>query len=276
MFSSRASPRNCHYILVSLIILLSASTLEKAVAIGGQAETSRPAKLFVDGPRPIAKAIEQLEDKYGWIITYEDVRYSHESDLVDVTHPEYRKAHPSAKALLPRWGQIEINYTVSTKTGSPDNPVEVIQKVLNNHVAKGNPGVLALKQAGEVLHIVPVKVKNSRGQMVNISAILDVPISLPEEERPPMAIVEAICQALSRETQTTVFKGTAPLNLHQRIRVGAANEPARDVLTRTLANTKRRLSWKLYYDPTLKVYALNINPVRDPLQGKIDPTGRRY
>src|SRR5262245_24782124 len=34
-------------------------------------------KISVEDPRPVSKAIETLEDKYGWIITYEDPRYVH-------------------------------------------------------------------------------------------------------------------------------------------------------------------------------------------------------
>src|SRR5262245_54420252 len=50
---------------------------------GGDVQTV--VKLSVDDPRPVAKALERLEDKYGWRITYEDPRYAYPGDIEDVT-----------------------------------------------------------------------------------------------------------------------------------------------------------------------------------------------
>jgi hypothetical protein len=44
-----------------------------------------PNTLTVQDARPVAKAIQELENRYGWRITYEDPPYIHNSDITDVT-----------------------------------------------------------------------------------------------------------------------------------------------------------------------------------------------
>ena len=41
--------------------------------------------IFADGARPLSKAVEELEKRFGWIITYEDAPYLHASDVRDAT-----------------------------------------------------------------------------------------------------------------------------------------------------------------------------------------------
>jgi hypothetical protein len=41
--------------------------------------------ITVQDPRPVAKAIEELENRYGWQITCDDPPYNHYSDITDVT-----------------------------------------------------------------------------------------------------------------------------------------------------------------------------------------------
>jgi hypothetical protein len=53
-------------------------------AFPGNASAS-PNTLTVQDARPVSKAIEELDKRYGWQITYEDPRYSQDSDIPDVT-----------------------------------------------------------------------------------------------------------------------------------------------------------------------------------------------
>jgi hypothetical protein len=54
------------------------------VTFMGNASAS-PNTLTVQDPRPVAKAIQELDKRYGWQITYEDPPYSRYSDMPDVT-----------------------------------------------------------------------------------------------------------------------------------------------------------------------------------------------
>ena len=59
-------------------------TMGLIVTFLGNASAS-PNTVTVQDPRPVAEAIQELENRYGWQITYEDPPYIHYSDITDVT-----------------------------------------------------------------------------------------------------------------------------------------------------------------------------------------------
>jgi hypothetical protein len=73
---------------MSNVVMFRARRLMIAIglmaAFLGNASAS-PNTLTVRDPRPVAKAIEELDTRYGWQITYEDPPYIHDSDIPDVT-----------------------------------------------------------------------------------------------------------------------------------------------------------------------------------------------
>lgn len=42
-------------------------------------------EIRVDDPRPLASVTQELEWRYGWIVTYEDPRHEYSGDIQDVT-----------------------------------------------------------------------------------------------------------------------------------------------------------------------------------------------
>lgn len=244
-------------------------TMMGTVVLGGERQADQVVKLSVEGGRPVAKAVEMLEARYGWMITYEDPRYVHESDIRDVTYQVRRdldKYEPgkAPKVLVPRGGQINMDYVVSPVTGKPETPAALLQHMLYTHAANGNPGVFRLEQSGEFFHVIPSQVKDSEGLLVVQESILDTKITFSEEERVGVETLDTICAAIRRATQIDIGLGTIPMNLffQHRSRQGAVNERARDVLVRTLEGTKRKLAWQLFYGPGRKGYSLNIHLVR--------------
>jgi hypothetical protein len=235
-----------------------------AMIVVCQGQDQPPVKLSVNDPRPVAEAVKQLQEKYGWIITYEDPRLVNESDLLDETDTEYRQAHPGGRrALTPKGGRLEISYFVSSATGKPENPRALIQTLLNAHAESANPGRFELRQSGQIFHVIPSQVKDASGRWVHQASILDIPITFPEKERSVLETLETITAAISSATQMKVAIGTIPLNLFVRRRTtqSASIEPAREALIRTLESTNRRFSWRLLYDPGMKMFALNVRSV---------------
>jgi hypothetical protein len=223
------------------------------------AQNKGSVELSVEGARPVAKAVETLQLKYGWIITYEDPKIAYEGDLVDETAPAAKDLR--FRAVRSRNGRIDISYPVSLQTDKPEDPLALIQMVLDANVSAGNPGTFRLVQTGGVFHVVPAEVKNSEGRWTNQSLLLDVPISLPEKERSGGEIMAAICAAVGQATQTRVVVGTVPANLFGQYRgtFGVHNEPARDALLRFITALKRKLTCYLFYGPDVDMYALNID-----------------
>lgn len=227
--------------------------------------------LSVEDGRPLAKAIETLQAKYGWVITYEDPLYVHFSEIADVTEMVRNPLHKSrpgqaTRVLVPKGGALVIEYDVMPDTGLPVDREAILRKLLETNSANGNPGRFRLEKTGEVLHVISTASKSTAGTFAPQESVLDAVITLPAEERSGLQTLEAICAAVRQATQTPVVVGTIPLNLflQHRDQQGAASEKARDVLLNTLKRTGMNLSWRLLYGPGTKMYVLNIRQVPPP------------
>jgi hypothetical protein len=259
----RVSLRAVRWVFAAALLTISGPVVREV-----QGQTDQVVNLSVDDPRPVAKALGILEAQYGWIATYEDPPYIHQGDIQDVTE-HVRKdldKYPKGKAprvIGPKGGQININYILNSQTGKPDNPVQLIQQILDDHATRGNPGVFRLMQTGQIFHVVPAMVKNSQGQWVAQRSVLDARIRFPEEDRDGLETLTILSAAVSQATQTELVLGTSPINFffHYRSRDGAANETARDVLVRFLQATNTKFSWRLFYGPGEKQYVLNIHSI---------------
>jgi hypothetical protein len=229
-------------------------------------------KLSVDDPRPVAKAIEMLEEKYGWVITYEDPRYVHESEIADVALKVRRdldkyKPGEVPPVLVPKGGALEFTSDVVPGTNLPAYPARVVQQLLDAQAARDNGGRFRLETSGQIMHVIPTMIKNSEGSLVPQESVLDAIIFLPAEERTGEEKLESVCAAIGRATNIPVVIGTIPTNWFFRHidQQGAVREKARDVLVNMFETMTRdsetKLSWRLFYGPGTKRYALNIHMV---------------
>lgn len=229
--------------------------------------------LSVADPRPVAKAVETLEAKYGWVITYEDPRYVHSSEIADVTgsvRKDLDKFRPgkSPRVLIPKGGSLTIDYDVEADTNRPTDPATVVRQLLNAHAASSNAVVFQLESGGRAIHVMPTAFRNRAGELVPQESVLNSSITLPAGRRSGLQSLEALCTAVSEATQMRVVVGTIPLKLFMQPRnqQGAAGERARDVLVNMLEDIKSgtKLSWQLLYDPGMQMYVLNIHEVPTP------------
>jgi len=230
------------------------------------------AHLSVEDGRPLAKAIELLESRYGWVITYDDPRYIHNSEIADVTLRVRRdldkyKPGEAPKVLVPKGGALTFDYDVRSDTNQPSGRRAVVQELLATYNRSGLAGRFRLEKNGPILHVIPMAIKNSHGQLMPQESILETRISLTAKERTGMEKLERICSATSQATKIRVGIGIVPENWLSRHRdsKGATRQRARDVLVSLLESlgNSAKWSWQLFYDPSpgLQVYVLNIHPV---------------
>jgi hypothetical protein len=228
--------------------------------------------LSIESGRPLAQAIQVLEAKYGLVITYEDPRYTHPSEIVDVTEKVRRNLNKfeldkAPRVFVPKGGQLSFEYDEAlARTGYQ---AALVQQLIDANLAIGNAGRFRVEQQGAFIHVIPMAIKNVRGQVAPQASVLDAVISLPKAERSGLKTLDEICTAVSQLTKTHVVLGSAPLNLFLRYRneEGIARKPARDALAELLAKIGNGtpLSWRLLYDPGLRMYALNVHVVsRNP------------
>jgi hypothetical protein len=104
------------------------------------------------------------------------------------------------------------------------------------------------------------------GRQAYQRSVLDARVSLPsQKDRNTMETLRTLFAAIQQATGYRVEIGTSPFNLllQSRMEEGATDEPARDILERTLQATGRGLSWRLLYGADQRRYVLNLLIVRD-------------
>jgi hypothetical protein len=221
--------------------------------------------------RPLAEAIQMLEDRYGFVITYEDPRYMHASEIEDVTEKVRRdldkfKPGKAPRVIVPKGGILSFDYD-ETLARKSDYHLILVQQLVAANSAQGNAGRFRVEQQGALIHVIPTAIKNERGKVVAQSSVLDAVISVPKAERSGMQTLDAICAAVSQVTGTKVVFFGGPFNnlyLRYRNEEEITREPARAALAEILAKIGKGtpLSWQLLYDPGMKMYGLNIHVVR--------------
>ena len=209
--------------------------------------------ISVDSNYPLHIAANQLEQRHGIAISYEDARYLHASDLIERKH--YRQPGSALdrlggepEDLIYRRGQLDMHYTVSPDTGAPEDLMEVLQALCDNHEANGNPGVFGVRQSDGMFHIVPLLERSEEEYFREAKPLLDTVISFPAQERTAYATVEAIANELQKQfPKERIGLGRVPINrfLQTRLTVGASNEPARQVLIRVLDKIEGNYSWSI-------------------------------
>jgi len=238
--------RACHVII----------TLGLIVTFLGNASASPPNSLTVRDPRPLAKAIQELEKRYGWQITYEDPPYSHDSDMPDVT-PSVQVGSglaPGATGVTVPKAAI-LTFPLPAANQDELGTVNAVVKIYN----ESHRGFeFAVVQAGSLLHVVPRKATGLSGNFEPVKPVLDTVITIEPRERTSYALIKEICNKISVSTNTHVGIGYIPVNMlfNTKTSIGGSGKTARSILEQWILETGGGLSWLLLYEP--KEYALNI------------------
>jgi hypothetical protein len=229
---------------------------------GTAAQPVRDASIDVNGGRPLAAAVLELERRYGLVITYEDPPYLFSGDTVDITAQVSRVPNPTRRTLVPAGGAFHFAYHEEAAR-SATGIASVLKDLLQTYNDSGKVLGFRLDRTGEAYHIIPVSHRDATGSLVSTSPLLDATISIGAQERTALQMVEAFVNAVSRATGTKVSVGTVPLNLLMQTRVqGVATDgTARKILFDALQATGRKLSWRLLCDPAPGDCALNVRIV---------------
>jgi hypothetical protein len=246
---------NCSKNCIALILVIAVLNCADAQMV------QDTVKLSVDDPRPVAAAVQELVSRYGYVITYEDPRHVYQGDLEDVT-AKVRKdldRHPPGKApkvIVPLDATLTLNIPSSSAITVQDM-ASVLEQLVQAQSSSGRGGRFRVERAGEVFHVLPTEVRDGNGNWASQTSILDVPISLPMEDRSADEMINAICNAVSMAARVQVgltfnVGGISDPSRPRPYRLGADNERARDVLIRALnlVGTNQKRTWVLFYDPS--------------------------
>lgn len=248
------------------------------------AQTGNGPQLHIDDPRPVAKAVEELVSLYKYVVTYEDPHWTYSGDLLDVTtqvRQDLGRYHTgnAPKVTRPLGGKL----TLTVPPSSPANTqtmASVLDQLMRLQSTRGEGGHFRVVQVGDVFHVVPSEVRDQNGNWISQRSILEVPISLPMENRSESEMLEAIVKAVSAADRVKFYVGGGAgtgggiANPHRPASypLGADNELASSVLMRALhlLNDQKfgtwivqRLTWQVLYDSDENAYFLNLSVVPD-------------
>ncbi len=215
----------------------------------------------------------QLQQMYGYRITFESPRYVYLEDLEDVTlktRNDLRQYAPgkAPKVIVPRRNAWSVE---TSSSGQVD--LAYVEGRLNEVIAAQNSSAAGahfrVEREGDEFHILPTEVRNAYGEWVSEAPIMDTLISIPPGERSALDMISLIGKAVSSATKIEGGLMTAPLNALEDVRGtwGATDEPARKVLQRVLRDTAEhfqsghKFGWLVGYVPAPETFGLNITLV---------------
>jgi hypothetical protein len=95
------------------------------VSVGARAVAFQP--LRVNDPRPLAQLMSQLQEAYGFVVTYEDPRFASASDLVAV-----KNSRASYREVIPRGGVFEPTFTAPPPSASLSENAAVVESTVSS------------------------------------------------------------------------------------------------------------------------------------------------
>lgn len=210
------------------------------------------------------RATSILEERFGWIINYEDPPYLFEGDIEDVTVAR-RDGDYSKKVFVPRANPFQLHLAKDA-----DQPSVVFAELARAYVASGNtagfrivPGESATfgKLSVPVFYAVPTSARNHQGEIIPHTPVMDTRVSLPNGTRSASDFLRKIANAVTTGSGVKVVPGMFPTNFffQRQVTTEAQQEPARFVLSRVLSSTGKPLSWKMRFDPTMQTYFISVD-----------------
>ncbi len=209
------------------------------------------------GPRPLLQAVDALQQKYGWVVDYEDPRYLPAADAANRTSPPNRRR----ANIGPGENGFSVQFNVGPTPDSRPDEGTVLTTVIDAYNESGGEAEFkALKQPGAGFAVVGVGVRDTTGEIASQQPVLDLSINLASERRSAEQTIALICHELSQTSKVPVAVDPASGNLHKKasVVVGGSSVPARTLLSRTLVSLGGKLCWRLLYDAAGNSYALSI------------------
>ncbi len=223
-------------------------------------ETAGTIHIVANSPRPLAQTLDALQQKYGWVVDYEDPQFISKLDLAETGDAANRAPASNLLARVPGGGPFSVEFPAST----PEEE-KTLQLVVDSYNRSNNPGRFELRRGKqEAFFVVGAEARDERGQISHQRVLLDVPITLATRRRTVSDTVNLIFRKIAEHRRMAISVGVSPRNLldHTNVTVGGTKVSARDLLLQTLTSTHRNLYWRLLFDPNSKGYFLDIHLAR--------------
>jgi hypothetical protein len=234
-------------------IVLPASSVSQAAHTTSQIkkpliyQAGNVVHIHAEGPRPLLRALDALQDKYGWVVDYEDPQYPADLDL-DRNEPSLpRRRHPNGRDLR---GSFTVEFNSGPASDSPPDEHSILKIVVDSYNQGDADGQFELREEQDGrFDVVGIGVRDKQGELSSRQPILDLLITVKTKQRSADETIALICQKVGQQSKIPVTpSGVADdVSGNGTVAVGGMRVPARTLLSRTLATTVEHLSWRLLY-----------------------------
>jgi hypothetical protein len=255
------------------IIMALVLTIAAGLNLAQTADSSSP-QLISESARPLAEAAVILQGEYGKPVTYEDPILMWPGDTDQVQYIR------GGTGLVPKRRSFSMPAEANPNK-SPVLDTELLREVVNAYNTQTDGPRFKVSASHWGLHIIPDQVKNSRGQFVNATSLLDTIITIPRATRTPSAHFDAICKAITAATPTGIElkpndqwmnqyfseERRLPriLNEEQKAQLsfdwGTTDTVAREAVISLLEHSATTMTWKVLCQPDEGFCVFNLQPV---------------
>ena len=214
-------------------------------------ENAGTIQIEANSPRPLAQALDALQQKYGWLTGYEDPRFISKSDLTE----------PASVGgqIFPSGGSFKAEFPSSIS-----DEEKALQILVDAYNHSENPGRFELRKTKQGrLTLVGTQAKNAQGTLSQQKPPLDTPITLLTRERTATDTIELISKEITEQRGVKITLGVSPRAVvdHTKVKVGGAKVPARELLLQIISQLHGNFYWRLLFDPNSKAYFLDLHLV---------------
>jgi hypothetical protein len=217
--------------------------------------------------RSLADILSRVQQMFLTPITFEEVPYQSAAELRSIT--VLRNGSPQVNVVNP---VTDFNVTLGQTDSSS---YLAAQSVLSAYKGAGRPGVYAVIQSNNRVDVIPTQVLGANGSMQSVTPVMSQPVTFPPATRSIADTLQLLVDDVSRASGFKVLLLNAPGLPLETVELGAAGQPARDVVATLATALKRPLSFQCLYDAGSQTYYLNVIAVApDPVPGGPAQRGR--
>ncbi len=262
------------WIGVRFILTISAIVSTPKIAGGQGAPSNGPITIEVSGARPLAAALDRVQELFRVPISYEEVAYENPADLTRTTPT----SHPGLKPrTIARGGPLSVTLQPSG-TNREANAYLAVQAVLAAYANDKLPGTYKAIQKSGGVEVIPVQVLGATGATRDVAPIMSRPVAFPYADRLVLETLRLIVDSAAKVAGMRVKMLNVPFDESRRVALAATGQAASAELANLLAKVGGApKSYQLLYEPNELAYYFNLTPVpaSTPPAGAIPPTPRR-
>jgi hypothetical protein len=227
----------------ALFLLLAFACLGQDSETGRIERQGDQIRVRADSPRPVEAAATALADGFGIFVSVEDPIWRYSGDLKDAS---LEIARLRKGVMVPRGGRLEFGFAAASEAAAM---MQALLEAANAQL----PFQYRLDVEGQRFTLMPVRARNSQGEMTGVVPLLDRKVNIPYATRTIAETAQLMAEDLSKQTGLRVNCCEAaiaglPWGMDQ-ITFGADDKPAREVLRYLLTRQGGRQRWISRCDP---------------------------